>query len=693
MGSLYGYGIGNEAAHLGTFCVKRTNGALPSGDYEVVTQYYNANNNGFGFIVAQDMAKAGINRYNQPSGAGVGWLPAQVGSYNLTPGVKKGDYKSPVGKFTTPACGGPDKLYLTYDPGWGNHKNDAHPYHPEIVFTDLEPAHPSTVGAYLPVIRSLDSHWGAVWAKPLIDWTYRLTGAPHPRGKAKKARPPSVIDPNTPIPAGHPFAMVGTASLINTDIKPIDCKDSQGYYNPYKAGNTIDQILNNIDSLTRVIVDAPGDINAQTGSCAKPTRDDVFGIAIYLTSNKINDDQNSSWAQGYTTDGRFGNTKETKRLLGVFEIGMDGQTDTSFKAIVPANVPIDFHLLDRNGLKLADVRSWHSLKPRETRADCGGCHNHRAGEGMSWDSSDSADPNVTPHDMVRTTPAITYDASCQPMRQTHDAPVQNVPAWQDLSAPFQQYCGGCHADNGPSATPASLDALSYDPNLLNDLSDGSPLYTMRKKKYIDRYSANASRLFWAARGARTDGRDNDKLAYQPSPADYSDYTEDNPKRCGYKFSDVHASLGLCDGSDPDAAHWVYQLGQWIDNHAVADTGKPYGYHDDRFHPTVDGALEGGADCLHPQSFNVGYWDDSGGLASLSIDINGQVWRTETDLTNGVYAVPLGGVDISGLVPTRVKVTATDAAGNTQRYEKSVRELILECVASGGILLRPDRSQG
>ena len=33
---------------------------------------------------------------------------------------------------------------------------------------------------------------------------------------------------------------------------------------------------------------------------------------------------------------------------------------------------------------------------------------------------------------------------------------------------------------------------------------------------------------------------------------------------------------------------------------------------------------------------------------------------------------------------RVKVTATDSVGNTQRYEKSIAEVALECIAAGGM---------
>ena len=682
-GPLYGYGIVAEAAHLASFCVKSNPGALPPGDYEVITQYYNANNNGMGFIAAQDMSQLGLNTYNNFSSAGVGYIPKQVGSYNLTPGVKKGDYPSSVGKFTAPACGGPDELYMTYDPGVSNHRNSPYPYHPRIVYTDLEPGNPANPGIYTPVIASTDPEWGALWAKPVIDWNYRLKGFPHPTGKARQQRPKSVTDKGSPISAGAPYAVFGTSSLANTDVKPVDCKDVHGYYNPYETGNTIDQIFKNIDSLSRVMVDAPGNINLQTGSCSKPTETDIFGIAIYLTSNKIN---NNHVKPGYSTGGS--KMKESKRLLGTFQVGMNGESDSSFKAVVPANAPVDFHLLDRNGLKLADVRTWHSLKPRETRNDCGGCHNHRPGEAVPWSSSDSSDPDLAPLDMVTQTTHVSYDASCQPVLQTSTDAVLVPPVWQDLSADFHLYCGSCHAQNGGSTTANSLNALSYDPSKLNGQGTGSPVKEMLNKKYIDKFSANGSRLFWAAYGSRTDGRDNGRSQYQPSPPDYSacGSSGTNLTTCGYQFSSVHENLSLCDGSNPGAAAWVYRLGQWIDNHAPVNTGNNYDHGYDRYHPTVDGAFDGGPDFLHPQWFNIGYWDDSGGLSELAIDVNDTRWRTLTNpatLQNGTYAISLGQADMTPILGVRVKVTATDASGNTQRYEKSIAEVALECIAAGG----------
>ncbi|MEM7254527.1 MAG: hypothetical protein AAF493_24170 [Pseudomonadota bacterium] len=212
------------------------------------------------------------------------------------------------------------------------------------------------------------------------------------------------------------------------------------------------------------------------------------------------------------------------------------------------------------------------------------------------------------------------------------------------------------------------------------------------KKYIDRYSANGSRLFWAAFGARTDGRDNERSEYQPTSPSYAGCTTSNPKECGYRFSDIHAEeVALCQGSDPAGAAWVYQLGQWIDHHAPVDTASDFTYHHDRYHPSVDMAILGGKDCEHPQFFNVGFWDDRGALAALNITINGASWIAVDDpdeLANGFYPVHLGGVDISRRRQTVVGVEATDASGNRQTSRFTVAELITQCVASGGKLPGP-----
>lgn len=698
---LYGYGIGNEAAHLSDLCVKNTGSAqLPAGDYSVVARYYNINNNGFGAIFAVPMTDAGKNTYDNHVTNGD--IPKQYNSVKITQGIVTNDVPSSKGKFTTPACGGPDELFVAYDPGPANHRNQQNTYQPEIVFTDLEPADPTvTPAAYQPVVRSNKAKWSALWPKPVIDWSQRLTGVPDAGGNAQQQPPPSPIDNNFPEPSGSPYAMLGTSALYNTDVTPIDCRfTARDYYDPFEQNDGIvDNLYNNIANLSRLMVEdttgtLEGDIANQTGSCTMPAMSDIFGIALYMTSNKVSEDSFSPNNRGYSTDKNV--AKETKRLLGVFELGMHGQTDSSFKAIVPANAPVEFHLIDKSGVKLADVRSWHSLKPQETRVDCGGCHNHRteAGANIPWSSSDSSNPLIPPLDTVRQTTYIDFDAMCQPQLVTTSNPVEDVPAWQDVSTGFDANCGSCH-EQGASPTPSDdgRQAFSYNVSQLNAFNNGqpvsgNPLQQLFPRNFIDQYGANSSPVYWAAYGERTDGRYNDRTEYQPEFPDYSTCSNGSPEKCGYYFSDIHAGLPICDGSNPGAASWVIKLAQWLDNHAPADMpGKPYQYHYDRYHPTVDAALVPGTDCLHPTELKVGFWDDSGSVSELDIDLNGGNWDYQTNLANGFYSVPLSGGNIAGILDwlMTIKVVDTPQApsttGNQQTYEKTVRELVQECQAT------------
>ena len=413
----YGYGILDQLAHLQTFCRKTTNsgGGYDPGDYIVVDRYYNQNNNGFGTLWAQDSENLGLNRYDVPNSDAFG--VDMLHSYHITLGVTSADLPDSDGKFTTPACARPDELFAAYDPDIGNHKNQEHPYNDVyIVFTTLDPAHPTTQpSAYEKVAEAVGpdaENWALIWPKPVIPWDERL-GEDH-GGDPQQTPSMPVIDPTTPIGAGQPYGIIGTSALYNTDVTPAECRitdngDTGGdktLYHPYINNNAVFQALDNIDMLTRTKVHGSGNPTNQTGSCTPPVEEDVFGIAIYLTSNKTNrnaDVSGYSPEQGYFTDGYGGSVKESKRLLGVFQAGdMDpSQTDFSFEALIPANAPVDFHLVDSvTGHKLADVRSWHSLKPRETRNDCGGCHNHRPGAGIPFATSEQGINQWDPYDMV-----------------------------------------------------------------------------------------------------------------------------------------------------------------------------------------------------------------------------------------------------------------------------------------------------
>jgi hypothetical protein len=303
-------------------------------------------------------------------------------------------------------------------------------------------------------------------------------------------------------------------------------------------------------------------------------------------------------------------------------------------------------------MKLVDVRSWHSLQPRETRNNCGGCHQHEAGMGIPFAGTDAS--MQPPLDMTALTKFIAYDQDCRPTLQSTPSPTMQVPEWKaDIWPEFDMHCGTCH-DALTSTDQAALLALGY--------TDEFTAYDqLRRRRYASNVvGALGSPAFWAAYGERTDGRDNSLSAYQP------DYGAGD---WGYRFSPIHAvSPGLCAAQNPVWADWVHRFGVWIDNHLPRDTGQSLlGYHADRYHPTVDFAFSG-----IPGQLRIGYWDDEG-TVSLQVEVNGQVTQSQQNLPSGAQLMSTAGLAATDII----KVTATDAAGNRQIKEKMLRQMASE----------------
>lgn len=654
---MIGYGTNPELFHLGSFCVK-TKGSNP-GDYFVVTRYYNANNEGFGSLWAQDLSQLGLNTYDKNTSWGI--LPQQVGSFKITNGVNSNDYPSGkvggeyIGKMTTPRCGHPDELYMAYSPTSANgrlndpegNKNIYHSYiayRPNLdSFHPLEQVNVAQEEGLRIVVDDSSNQYTLVWPVPILNWQDR-TGDP------QQQFTPSHIDPATTIEAGLPHAQVGTSALYNTDRKPFDCwlgSGGQTPYSPNKANTNVNQendlIVNNTDGLT--YVQNPNDF------CEPLSPDHVLGISINLTSNKTN--MSAGFKPGYKTDGN--GQKEAARLLGVYDIRQ--QTDQSFQAIIPANEPFEFHLLDKKyGLRLTDVRSWHSLHPRETRTDCGGCHQHEPGKAIAFRGK-IADQQP-PLNMVNQTTHVTYNNQCGPVVKTSNRPTKKIPEWRTNIWPkFDQYCSSCHNSNQSDNTDA-LQALSY-------VDEGDAYNKMKSRNYANStLGALGSPAFWAARGERTDGRNNNLAKYQP---DYANEV------WGYKFSAIHATApALCDQDNGPMAKWVYELGQWIDNHMPRDTDDPYGYNHDWYHPTLDLAIASST-CSVDQ-LRAGFWDDLGGIAKLEVFLNDLEIASFPNLRNGSLEGSLGSLSLND----SIKLIVTDFSDNRQIYEKRVNQLVNEC---------------
>ena len=657
-GPLIGYGSNPNLFHLGAFCVDtRGDSRSPAGDYFTAVNYYNLNNEGFGELWKINLADVGLNTYDDETSWGVQprWQGARKMSLRV---VTDGDEPSDthngqyIGKITTPRCGLPDDLLMSYTPTSANgrlqdNEGNLNIYRAYIayrsgfdVFDPTETFNPVTNEGLRILIDDSADMYNLVWPLPVLSWRQRT-------GDAQQQVSASIIDPQSTVKPGEPFAQVGTSSIYNTDRRPYDCwlgPNGGGQpYNPNDLNNNQkDQIWDNFDALTYV--------QNQSDFCEALLPENVLGIAVNITSNRTNHTDSSF---GYETD--LTGPKEAVKLLGLYDVRSQG--DQSFQATIPAHTPFDFHLIDRQyGLRLLDVRSWHSLKPRETRTSCGGCHNHLEGQDVPF--ANTVADLQPPLDMVTQTQQVSYDADCQPIVTTTAQPTVDSWEWQaDIWPGFNQYCSACHHSNQAPMGEPGLNALAYDSE--------SDAYNQLEAHYYANSQSGAlgSPAFWAARGQRTDGRDNNLATYQPTGG-----------KSPYRFSAIHATdPGLCGQGDAQKARWVHRFGQWIDNHMPRNTGNPYPYPFDKYHPTVDVA-DVDESCL-ATTLQIGYWDDTGFVRQVKVFVDDVVIDTTVRTTNGKHLV--GNLNLTD--DNVIKVSAVDPTGNRQIYEKAVRQLKEECV--------------
>jgi hypothetical protein len=667
---IIGYGSNPELYHLTSFCVAQDAQGVRS-DQLVASRYYNVNNQGFGTLWKQDLSTVGKNTYSSATSNGM-YIPYQVGSQLLTYNSNSSDYPSPTygpnlyyGKFTSPRCGGVNELYFSYTPTSANSKLydnacDRHIYHAYVgLRRSLDPWSPHVLGSggHYKIVVESGNAYNLLWPVPIVDWATRSGGDLQQQFTAS-----SIIN-NQYVSPGMPYAQVGTSALWNTDRKPFECRyvgqsvQNPIWFHPWGVNNVNeehDKITANQDGWTRT-----------TGNpatfCNLPALSEILGIAINVTSNKTD----MSYEQGYQIEN--GNKPlEAKKLLGVYDVR--SQTDQSFRTLIPANVPFEFQLLDSSyGLKLTDVRSWHSLKPRERRTDCGGCHQHDANIAPIPFAGTYAATHA-PVDFTASTPKVQYAADCSVSVVSDPSPAVAMPEWkQDIWPNLVSFCGSCHQNGGSGAAALNWDAANPD--------EQSVYSQIANRRFAsDKRGALGSQLFWAARGVRTDNRPN------TPPAQYSNTSASQKVRWGFYFSPVHASLpSSCANQTPGYADWVLKLGQWIDNGMARDRSQGTSgmkYKSDWYHPTGDLAII--SSTCAPRKLRVGWWDDTNQLKSVKVSLNGAViyqHAAAAPFANGSATFNTTGTIANTDVMT---VEVIDMRDNRQIYKKRVDVLKDEC---------------
>ncbi len=178
----------------------------------------------------------------------------------------------------------------------------------------------------------------------------------------------------------------------------------------------------------------------------------------------------------------FGNTMfEGHAQLGISKV----QSDNSWLALVPPNVPIHVQAIDKFGMSLFNEPVWFSGKPGEARV-CEGCHGDRA-------KAHVINPGITEAFAVGPTPMMAASTRAQRVSTTFTRDdIIGVPWDGALQPMFDSKCISCHnGAPGPAnptytiTDPVSGESASWTFDLR-----GQPVDISVGKLMIDGYSAS-----------------------------------------------------------------------------------------------------------------------------------------------------------------------------------------------------------
>lgn len=332
-----------------------------------------------------------------------------------------------------------------------------------------------------------------------------------------------------------PTAIVGTSSMINRESAPIG--DSFFQANGETNGRE------NVQSTNWIIQGADAGIYND---------DEIWGVRIVKTPHKpftkpINKSQDTArfnevvpyHTNSVTTDiiARYGAIHDERwEIIGEFPLAhtastdAQGNRDTSWKALIPADTPTFIQAINNRGMTLNSELTWRGLKAGEKRVDCGGCHMH-SGEGLSYATTQSGqdapiqnitgitnnDPRIQDSIWDLTTgsiPVLVDEGTTGFISQR----ALDVEFYRDIEPIITTGCAGCH--DGVTQTP---DLSMTGGDLWLELTRANGYNDIvQQSLYVRAQQSRASLLTWIMYNERLDGRTNDTWN------DDYDYPENHP---------------------------------------------------------------------------------------------------------------------------------------------------------------------
>lgn len=598
----------------------------------------------------------------------------RVGTVLLTPHTTPKDIPAPdrSGKYSMPSATKDGHMLVAYSTGYVNWFSAAcdrpDDYRCEALKSGIyiiRDAANSQVSDPDQLVRVLDKPaYNEIWPRAVLP--YRDI-----HGVARPQVLPNLDSDgpaDTRLAAGSPKAIVGTSSMYNRE--PLETPED---FSSNSARERHD-----------------GNWTIQGAEAGIVSDSDIYGVRIvgtpvkpFTRPHRVTDD-----LKRYLRDARLRNMvgqygaahSERWEILGEFPLAhMDirdrqGNPDTSWAAIVPADTPFFIQTIDRNGMTLVSELAWRGLKPGEKRVDCGGCHAHSV-EKLDYSTTGSGQlrpiRNVLDVSQSRTlasddemisTSAWDLTTGNVPLLAANGAQVGitkqagysvDVEFKRDVLPVLNNRCGGCH-------TQASGLDLYFDGAYPNDaygliMTTGSYTYP-QVSRYVRTPQARQSLLVWVTWGARLDGRTNGE---RDGDIDYPN---------------AHPSVTLSDAEKRTIARWV-DMGSPVD----MDFADDFAYTDDNGLPLIDvhRPFRGGGN--QSGDIIVGFLDAKSGVdlataqfriyeASLSeSEIDAVRFQPLTNLgdvnSDGVLTASLSSVSIQEKVAYVLEVSVEDNVGN------------------------------
>lgn len=674
----------------------------PDDSLIAISRYYIGNNEGFGTIIVLPYSEVGRNTDNGFTTIG------QVG--NFTGGARNlfgigefEDINRPEGKFALPVAGRRNvpnqaaELFLSYSagPAHGHESGPNTYYHSKlVVVTDISAPIAPAGGTYLnaPVLLLLEHpNYHAFAMQPLLTHKERF-GWKHRTVQSFPGR----LDPAT-LPADVvdlPVAQVMAGPIYNTDVRAIKRRLTSHDPTLETFNNQGSHLMSmRVSCLTK---DRDPSYYGNPASFADPDNPDkVWGVRIFVTdpmTRKVKDpNSNPAWTQPYWPDRRWGYLHHRgdgdptwgdviahERYRHLSDVPADAQGMVNF--VLPANVPVKFNLLHKDGTILAPHRNHHSFAPGQLEQRCAGCHQHVT------PGSSPAFVSGTAFDTMTQTGRYGWDINGNPQFTTVNQPTVAVPEFRaDVFPLMETHCADCHdtSDTQYIATPNPAASSKWNmdmarvvqasPSISLDKAMANWLWLNKERLINRRYGAAKSPLAWHFAGQRLDGESN--ASYPASSGSRYYFTPAN-----------HPGL-------PDKRE-AYRVVEWLDAGAAIDHGavKPNGTADATRGVKGDGyqiALSARLAAFRGSDLQIGFWDVDANVKTISVTLRGvTVTHTLPGNTNGAITHDLlqhvgGG---GPLLPHEVvSIEAIDTPDNHSRLQKTLRQLYVESETNRGKL--------